>query len=267
MNILVTICARAGSKGVKNKNIRSFCDNPLLHYTLEVYSFFRKDRMRYHDSVQLALNTDSRELIEQMNAAAEECLLIRRSEQLAGDAVSKFDVIKDTLLRAEDICRKQFDVIIDLDLTSPLRTWRDVSGALQILLDNKEADIVYTVTDARRSPYFNMVCEKGQGFYGTVLESTFVARQQAPECYDMNASIYIYRRDYLLKGTMYERRALIWKMDDTGVLDIDSEEDFALLEVIFQFLVAHKEQFREQFGQLLRSNQKISEERGRKIEN
>lgn len=247
MNVLVTICARAGSKGVKSKNIREFCGKPLIVYTLAAYRSFCKEMQGKIEKIQLALNTDSKELIEQMNALGEEYILIRREKELAGDAVAKFDVIQDTLIKSEDILKKKFDVVIDLDLTSPLRTWKDIAGTFQTLLDDENADIAYSVTSARRSPYFNMVCKKENGYYGTVLESSIVARQQAPLCYDMNASIYAYMRSYLLNGTMHNRKALIWEMQDTGILDIDSEEDFELMEIIFQFLVSHNEEYREQF--------------------
>lgn len=250
MNILVTICARAGSKGARNKNIRNFCNHPLVLYTLETYHSFCEKAKGIEGCVRLALNTDSKELIEQMEASGVDYILVKREEELAGGAVAKFDVIKDTLLKAEVICETVFDIVIDLDLTSPLRTWKDIKGTLSVLLNDEEADIAYSVTDARRSPYFNMVCKKEDDYYGTVLTSDFVARQQVPVCYDMNASIYAYRRNYLLHGTMQRRRAQIWKMADTGILDIDCDEDFELMEVIFRFMVERKQEFREQFGKI-----------------
>lgn len=247
MNVLVTICARAGSKGVKSKNVRKFCGNPLVLYTLETYKSFCENMKDTLENIQLALNTDSKELIEQMDNSGVDYILIQREKELAGDTIAKFDVIRDTMLKAEMICGQCFDAVIDLDLTSPIRTWKDIAGTLQTLLSDDASDIAYSVTDARRSPYFNMVCQKEDGYYGTILKSNFVARQQAPVCYDMNASIYAYRREHLLNGTMHNRKALIWKMKDTGILDIDSEEDFELMEVIFKFLNSHNEEYREQF--------------------
>ncbi len=252
MNILVTICARAGSKGVKSKNIRKFCGNPLVLYTLETYKSFCENMKDTLKDIQLALNTDSKELIEQMDDSGVDYILIRREKELAGDTIAKFDVIKDTLLKAEKTSEKCFDAVIDLDLTSPIRTWKDIAGTLQTLLSDDDSDIAYSVTDARRSPYFNMICQKEDGYYGTVLNSNFVARQQAPVYYDMNASIYAYRREHLLNGIMHNRKALIWKMKDTGILDIDSEEDFELLEIIFKHFVSTCKEFEIQFDKLLK---------------
>lgn len=92
------------------------------------------------------------------------------------------------------------------------------------------------MTDARRSPYFNMVCLKENGFYDRVILSGVTSRQQTPVCYDMNASIYAYRRSYLFSDNETNRKALIWEMEDTAVLDIDSEEDLRLMEVIAGYL-------------------------------
>lgn len=251
MNILVTICARAGSKGVKSKNIREFCGRPLLYYTLAAYRDFINNRPEGTERVVLALNTDSRELVGQMDRAGGEYLLIERTDELAGDTVSKFDVIRDTLLKAEERTTLRFDVVLDLDLTSPIRTWEDIAGTVAALLADDGADIAYSVTGARRSPYFNMVCGKENGYYGTILESGATARQQTPVCYDMNASIYAYRRQHLLTGSMHQRNAVIWKMKDTGILDIDSEEDFELLEVIFRHFVDTDGKYRRQYAAMM----------------
>lgn len=235
MNILFTICARAGSKGVKSKNTRTFCGKPLAWYTLSAYLQFCEAYKDQYDSIDLAVNTDSEHLLEQLNELGANYMYIPRKEELAGDVVSKISVIRDTLLAAEEKSGNKYDVTVDLDLTSPFRTVKDVYGTLDAVLQNAGADISFSVTDSRRSPYFNMVCQKENGYFDRVIKADFVARQQVPECYDMNASIYAYRRDYLLSGREGDRTAVIWKMRDTAVLDIDSEEDLELMEVLAEY--------------------------------
>ena len=153
--------------------------------------------------------------------------------------------IKDTLIKCEEQTEKVFDTVIDLDLTSPLRTVEDIKGTLDCLREDQNADIAFSVTNSRRSPYFNMVAQKEDGYYRTVVETKYTTRQQAPVCYDMNASIYAYERKYLLSDNVFERKAVIWNMQDTGVLDIDSEEDLELMEVIAKFLFENREKYRE----------------------
>ena len=193
----------------------------------------------------MAVNTDSEMLFEQMNALDIVYVPVQREDSLAGDVVGKKDVIKDTLIKCEQKMQTVFDTVIDLDLTSPLRTVDDVKGTLDSLLENKDADISFSVTGSRRSPYFNMVEKKEDGYYRTIVATKYTTRQQAPVCYDMNASIYAYDRKYLLNDNAFERKAVIWNMADTGVLDIDSEEDLELMEVIGKFMFENKESYRE----------------------
>lgn len=245
MNLLFTICARAGSKGVKGKNTRDFCGKPLLTYTVAAYALFCKYYGEEFETIRLAVNTDSEMLSGQMNALKEPYLFIAREEKLAGDVVSKMDVIRDTLLKCEQAEKTTFDVVIDLDLTSPLRTAADIKGTLDSLKKDEAADIAYSVVSSRRSPYFNMVSRKEDGYYRTVIGARYTTRQQAPVCYDMNASIYAYDRAYLLNGNAFDRKAVVWEMKDTGVLDIDSEEDLELMEVIGKYYFENKEEYKE----------------------
>ena len=160
--------------------------------------------------------------------------------------VGKLDVLLDTLKTAEKANQCRYDFIIDLDLTSPLRTVEDIMGTLKSVCSDPDADVAFSVTEARRSPCFNMVTKKENGYYDKVIESQFVSRQQAPAYYDMNASIYAYKRSYLLDfSNIQHRKALIWQMYDTGVLDIDCDEDFELMQVIAKYMEQKQDGYRE----------------------
>ncbi|MDR1982625.1 MAG: acylneuraminate cytidylyltransferase family protein [Holosporaceae bacterium] len=231
-NILFTICARAGSKGLKNKNISDFLGKPLCYQTLSVYDAFRKKHAEHN--YHLALNTDSLELIEQVKSYNIPFEYVERTPELSGDFVSKLDVIRDTYRKVEG----DFDFAIDLDLTSPLRTVDDVYGVLDLALKNESADGAFSVTDARRSPYFNQVQKNEDGFYYPVINYGAIARQQVPEVFDMNASIYVYRSSFLKKVNkqLFEGKMLVYIMRDNGVLDIDCQRDKDLMEIVANYL-------------------------------
>lgn len=235
-NILFTVCARAGSKGVKGKNTKIFCGKPLAAYTVAAYELFRQRFQTAYGKLILAVNTDSELLLQQLDGLRTEYLYIPRTEELAGDVVSKKDVIRDTLLKCEQKTDAVYDVVIDLDLTSPLRTVDDIRGTIETLWHSEGADIAYSVTPSRRSPYFNMVAKGEDGYFHTVMQTEFTTRQQCPACYDMNASIYAYQRTYTLEERVLPRKEAVWQMKDTGILDIDSEEDFELMEVLAKYL-------------------------------
>lgn len=235
MNILFTICARAGSKGVKGKNVRIFCGKPLVHYTLEIYKKYLQKYASEQNEIELAVNTDSELLLEQIQKENITYIFVNRKEELAGDIIAKSDVIRDTLMEAETVRKKKYDLVVDLDLTSPLRNLEDVEGTIKQVIQNGQCNFAYSVTDSRRNPYFNMVHKKENGFYDRVILSDYVARQEVPECFDMNASIYVYTREYALNISIENRRALVWKMYDSVVLDIDKEDDFNVMEILTKY--------------------------------
>lgn len=235
MNILVTICARAGSKGVKGKNTKLFCGKPLAAYTIAAFKLFKQRFGGDFDNIVLAVNTDSELLLQQIGEQQSEYVYIPRTEELAGDIVSKKAVIRDTLIKCEEKTGTVFDVVVDLDLTSPLRTVDDIKGTLEMLEQDASADIAYSAAESRRSPYFSMVTRKEDGYYHTFKETRFTARQQCPACFDMNGSIYAYRRAYTLAEHVLPRKEVVWQMKDTGILDIDSESDYELMQVIAEY--------------------------------
>lgn len=247
MNLLFTICGRAGSKGVKGKNLRDFCGVPLVWYTLAAISIYKERCLSQEDSLKAILSTDSEELAELAARVSEPPVFLRRTPDLAGDRVAKVAVIRDCLLRAEERWAVHFDAVVDLDITSPLRTVGDVQAVVSRKMERPETDVVYSVTPARRNPYFNMVREE-DGFFVKAIPSDFTARQQAPAFYDMNASIYAYNTRSLLEkdaATYLNDGADVVVMPDTGILDIDSEEDYQLMQVIAEHLYAKNPDFRE----------------------
>lgn len=233
MNILFTICGRTGSKGFKNKNLKEMRGVPLLYFSLAAIKGYM-DKHPY-DNVTVAINTDSEPLVDLIKKQKMISVrYVRRKPELAGDIVAKVEVIKDTFLTCDDISP---DVVIDLDITSPMRRVEDIE---KIICEfNKEIyDLVFSVVEARRSPYFNMVENKSDGFYRKICEAKYTARQQAPKSYEMNASIYAYSPHFLrneITETIIDFNCGISIMPDYLVLDIDSEEDFAMMQYLHEF--------------------------------
>lgn len=241
MKILFTICGRAGSKGIKNKNIRNFLSKPLPLYTLSVIDLFLNNHVDLQYDV--AINSDSPELINILKIASlREVNIIERKEHLAGDKIGKVAVVSDCLNELAKTGQK-YDMVMDLDITAPLRRVEDLENVF-----NKKAkgsyDVVFTVTESRRNPYFNMVKQNEKGYYDRVISANYTARQQAPVTFDMNASIYAYDPEFLKSGkNIFEGRCGIIEMTDTGVLDLDHENDFVLMEAVGKYLVETSEEF------------------------
>ena len=262
MRILFTICGRAGSKGIKNKNLRLFCGKPLAYYSLSAIDLYIKKYGQGTDW-DIVINSDSDELLQLMDRNPfVKVNLIKRSPELSGDVVGKKDVILDCILRMEEKKGYQYDVAVDLDITSPLRTVEDLAHLVDRHFKTG-ADITYSVTTARRNPYFNQVTYTEKEGARKVITSEFTSRQQAPVIYDMNASLYAYKPEHLksdggFNGGYYE----IIEMYDTAVLDLDHENDFELMQVIADYLYRTKTEFAE-----IRDNIPLGTEKGWMNEN
>lgn len=241
MRILFTICGRAGSKGIKNKNIKPFVGSPLPYYTLSAIDLFLKNHKEYE--YDIVVNSDSMELLTIMKESGiREIDTIVRAPELAGDTIGKIDVIHNCLDVMEKRKAIKYDIVVDLDITSPLRRINDIEQVV-ILHEEKKADVTTTVATARRNPYFNQLKKIDRG-YKKVIDSTFTARQQAPEIFDMNASIYAYKPEYLKTGKgVFDGYMECVEMYDTGILDLDHINDFELMEIIADYLFKNNPEF------------------------
>lgn len=229
MTILFTICGRAGSKGLAAKNLKTFHGYPLIAYTLAAIDLFKEQSGH---KVDVALNTDSKELQKTIKDYPD-MIMVERKKEHATDTASKMAVIRDTYLEAKNIRKTNYDYIIDLDLTSPLRTVQNIVNLIEKKKDQPELDVVFSVVESRRNPFFNMVKEEKNGV-SLVNASTFTSRQQAPAIYDMNASMYLYDPNFLQENEyIFSGQCGVIEMQDYMVLDIDSEEDFKWMEYIY----------------------------------
>ncbi len=223
---LCTLCARGGSKGVKNKNLRPLLGKPLLAHSLEqarATGLFEA----------LAVSSDSEAILEAAREWGAD-YLIRRPAELATDTAPKIPVIRHCFLEAERLANRHFDVVVDLDATSPLRTPEDIRAAVAMLEETDAANVI-TAMPSRRSPYFNLVETDSGGVprLSKPLPDRVVRRQDAPKCYDMNASIYVWRRATLIESdTLFHDSTRLYVMPEERSWDIDSELDFRIVECL-----------------------------------
>ena len=155
---------------------------------------------------------------------------------MASDTAGKLDVIKDAFIRSEAHYQKQYDYLVDLDATAPLRSVDDIKNSFaQFLKDNNENLI--TAMPSRRSPYFNLVevNTDGKVKLSKSLDISVVRRQDAPKSYDMNASIYIWKRETLLKeNSLFLEETGLYVMPEERSIDIDTELDFEFVEYMMR---------------------------------
>lgn len=242
MKILFTLCGRAGSKGCANKNIKNFLGKPLFMHSIKAIQLFCE---QYNIEYLIGISTDSNHFIN-LIPNDDKIVIIKREENLAQDNTPKMAAIRDCAIQVRGKYNFYFDLVVDFDITSPIRTINDIARGLEVY-ESGNYDCVFSVTKARRNPYFNMV-KLENGIYSKALDSTYTTRQQAPKMFDMNASIYFYNPSFLLDEANYsplQKRIAIFEMMDTGIIDIDDNEDFEMMEIIAKYLLEHKEQYRK----------------------
>lgn len=228
MKRLCTILARGGSKGVPNKNIRPLNGKPLIAHTL-----LRAKESALFDAI--AVSSDSPEIL---NVAGRfgATLLIDRPAELASDTAPKIPAIQHAVAQTESRLNLTWDIICDLDPTSPFRAVEDIRNAVN-MVEASGARNVITAARSRKSPYFNMVelDSNGAPVLSKKPTGSIVRRQDAPACYDMNASIYVWRRDALFEnGSLFHASTRLYVMPAERSLDIDSELDFEIAEILAQ---------------------------------
>jgi CMP-N,N'-diacetyllegionaminic acid synthase len=224
--IFCTISARGGSKGVPGKNIKKLAGKPLIVWTLETA---KKSGV----FEQISVSSDSDEILEVARENGAD-ILIKRPDELATDKASKLDSIKHCVTQTEVQCGKSADIIVDLDVTSPLRSVEDILACIELMKKEGTTNVI-TGSPARRSPYFNLVEENETGYVSLAkkLDKEIIRRQDAPKCYDMNASIYVWTKESLMdSNSLFGIQTRIYEMPEERSLDIDTELDFEVVEYL-----------------------------------
>jgi CMP-N,N'-diacetyllegionaminic acid synthase len=232
LKILITICARGGSKGLPNKNILKLNGKHLIAYTIEVAKKFKI----LNKKSDIVLSSDNKEIIEISKKYNLYSDYVRPSK-FAGDDVGKLDAIRDVLFFYENKNLIKYDYVLDLDVTSPLRNIDDLTNAFEKIKSDKNALSIFSVSHPNRNPYFNMVEKKNNGYYNLVKSSNdlVLSRQKSPEVFDMNASFYFYKRDFFEKKfqTAITENSLIYLINHI-CFDIDDKLDFEIMEYLIK---------------------------------
>jgi|TARA_B110000879_G_scaffold147596_1_gene191343 CMP-N-acetylneuraminic acid synthetase len=228
MNILITICARGGSKGLPGKNYKELNGKPLVAYSGE-----QAVKLAEILGADIAISTDSatiKNCISHLNGIDLEYL---RPEVLSGSSVSKVLTIKALKEWKEKKENKEYDVVIDLDVVAPLRTIDELVDCFNKLNSNEEALNIFSVSEAKKNPYFNMIEMNGDFGHIPCGAGEVISRQTAPEVYELNGSFYMYRKSFFDQGltTPYAKKTMVYKVEH-HCFDIDDPIDFDWLEFL-----------------------------------
>jgi CMP-N-acetylneuraminic acid synthetase len=200
------------------------CGKPLIVHTIE-------QARRCKFIAQIYVSTDDAQIAEIARRAGALVPFMRPAD-LATDQVGKLDVLRHlcSQLNSRGI---RFDLLVDLDPTSPLRTVHDIKVCVDAMKPG--VDRVITAFPSEKSPYFNMVERDQNGWARLVkpMDPPIVRRQDAPQVYSMNASIYVWRPEQLERG-LFKGNTHLHVMPRERSIDIDSDLDFMIVEKIME---------------------------------
>lgn len=226
---LCTICARGGSKGLPGKNIKPLLGKPLIAHTVE-------RALETGLFSHVAVSSDCLEILNAAKSAGAD-LIIERPKEMASDNAGKIPAIHHALCMAEKMTGKTFDIQVDLDTTSPLRWVEDILGAIELQEETKCSNVI-TGSVAHNSPYFSLVEMNADGFVDLAIrkDDEVLRRQDAPKCYDMNGSIYVWNRDIFHQDPqLFYDDTRLYEMPTSRSRDIDEALDFFLVEKMMQY--------------------------------
>lgn len=227
--VIAVICARGGSKGFPGKNTRLLNGKPLVVHTIE-----QAKKFSYAD--RIVVSTDDTEI----KSIVEKCgvgVPLLRPKELATDEVSVIPAIIHAVKTAENYWKEKYDIVVNLGPTCPLRTEEDIKLTIKMLVNTPNTEAVFSVSKSHDNPYFNMVEIDGRGYINISKRNkkSIARRQDAPEVYAMNGSIYsIWKQVLFAERSFFTDKTRVYVMPRERSIDIDNSIDFELAEFLMK---------------------------------
>lgn len=226
MKATAFIFARGGSRGLPGKNIRPLGGKPLIAWSIEhALAVKRIER--------LIVSTDSEEIAAVARDYGAEVPFIRPAE-LARDDSPEWLAWRHALNYLQESDGVLPEAMVSVPATAPLRVPLDIENCLDEY-EKGDADMVITVTDAHRSPYFNMVKTQVDGAVSLVIPpcSAITRRQDAPVVFDMATVAYVARPEFVMtRNATFEGRVRAVHVPAERAMDIDTLLDFQIAECL-----------------------------------
>jgi len=228
-SFLAIIPARGGSKGLVGKNIKELCGKPLIVWSIEAGL-----KSKYVDEV--VVSTDYENITDIAKSYGAKVPFIR-PDYLASDTATSFDAIKHTIEFYKNELNQEFDYIVLLEPTSPLREVNDIDKAVEYLFDSRADSIVGISKTEDQNPAFLVLKDSKDFITGYENKDMKVLRRQdIKDVYFFEGTIYISKSDVLMnKKTFYHENAIGYEVPKYKSLEIDDIEDFIMVEAIMKY--------------------------------
>lgn len=226
MKVIGAVFARGGSKGVPDKNLRHLAGRSLVAHAIE-------QAQSCAGVERVIVSTDSEEIARVARESGAEVPWLRPAE-LSSDTAREWDAWQHMLAWLESRGETP-DRLLVVPCTAPLRLVEDLERCLAAASD-PDVDIVLTVTESHRNPWFNMVALDDDGRARLVIEppQRIHRRQDAPKVHDVGTVAFVAKPSYVKSATsLYDGVVRAVEVPAERNLDIDTEIDLAFAELLF----------------------------------
>lgn len=227
MKTVAFIFARGGSKGLPGKNVLPFCGKPMIAWSIaHAKAVERIERV--------IVSTDDEAIATVAREYGAETPFLRPAE-LARDDSPEWLAWRHALIYLHENGGLP-DAMVSVPVTAPLREPTDIERCLDVF-ETGDADVVVTVSEAHRSPYFNMVRQNEDGTVGLVIApaAKVVRRQDVPAVFDMATVAYVAAPHFVLtREVMFEGRVRAVSVPAERAIDIDTLLDFQIAECLMK---------------------------------
>ena len=204
MSILAVIPARAGSKGIPNKNIRIIGGHPLIYYSI-------KNALNSKYISDVIVTTDSPEVRIIAHQIGAQCKW--RDESLCGDAVTLDAVIADAIPTD-----KEYDYIVTMQPTSPTLQVETLDAAIKYTIDND----LDTCISAINAPHLSWGVKDGKKVPNYTER---LNRQYLPPCYFETGAFVVSKRSVVTQKTRIGEKVDVFEVSEREAVDVDTFED------------------------------------------
>ena len=228
MKPICLICARGGSKGVPNKNIRIISKKPLIAHTI---TSAINSKLFSH----VVVSTENKNIAQISKKYGAEVPFIR-PKKLALDTTPVGDVFIHAIKKLYSL-GYEFEIFVNRDCTVPFIKNTDIKKTID-LLKNKKCDAVYGVYRQHLNPYFNMMEKNKEGYLrlSKKLKKRPKNRQKAPIVFQLNGLFTFDAKKFLNQGDPIMANALPYEISPESGLMIDTEIEFKMAEVLFKLI-------------------------------
>lgn len=219
--ILGVIPARGGSKGIPRKNIKELAGKPLIAWTIEEAS-----KSKYID--RCIVSTDDDEIMEIARAWGGD-VPFKRPAELAKDNTPGVAPVLHAMKAFPE-----YDYIVLLQVTSPLRIVADIDGCIEFCFSNS-ADSCVSISEATSNPYWMLLMNDRKQIKPLlqISDEESYQRQKLPKVYQYNGAVYVASYEFLKKfHDFISMETIGYVMSRKRSYDIDTLDDFHMVEML-----------------------------------